>query len=43
MVARLDGPTPDLAKSLVDRAITAEMTGLWACVHRPARYQIRSL
>tara|TARA_Y100001934_G_scaffold138195_1_gene166760 strand:- start:4244 stop:5653 length:1410 start_codon:yes stop_codon:yes gene_type:complete len=29
MVARLDGPTPDLAKSLVDRAITAEMTGLW--------------
>jgi len=29
MVARLDGPTADLANSLVDRAITAEKSGLW--------------
>ena len=29
MVARLDGPSPDLAKRLVDRAITAETGGLW--------------
>jgi uncharacterized protein (TIGR03790 family) len=29
MVARLDGPSPALAKSLVDRAIAAEKKGLW--------------
>ncbi|MDP6893104.1 MAG: TIGR03790 family protein [Verrucomicrobiota bacterium] len=29
MVARLDGPSSDLAKSLVDRAIAAEKKGLW--------------
>ena len=29
MVARLDGPSPDLAKRLVDRAIAAEAGGLW--------------
>lgn len=29
LIARLDGPTPDLARSLVDRAIEAETNGLW--------------
>ena len=29
MVARLDGPSSDLAKRLVDRAVNAEKTGLW--------------
>ena len=29
MVARLDGPSADLAKRLVDRAIAAERDGLW--------------
>jgi uncharacterized protein (TIGR03790 family) len=29
VVGRLDGPTPDLAKALVDRAIEAEEFGLW--------------
>lgn len=29
MVSRLDGPTPDLAKSMVDKAVLAESEGLW--------------
>ncbi len=29
MVARLDGPTPQIARSLVDKAIHAETDGLW--------------
>lgn len=29
MVARLDGPTPDLAQALVDKAVEAEDNGLW--------------
>ena len=29
MVARLDGPSADLAKRLVDRAVVAEKDGLW--------------
>ncbi|MCP5526467.1 MAG: TIGR03790 family protein [Verrucomicrobiales bacterium] len=29
MVARLDGPTPDIARALVDKAIEAEQRGLW--------------
>jgi uncharacterized protein (TIGR03790 family) len=29
MVARLDGPTADIARGLVDKAIRAEMDGLW--------------
>ena len=29
MVARLDGPTPEIAKGLVDRAMEAEEDGLW--------------
>jgi uncharacterized protein (TIGR03790 family) len=29
MVARLDGPSPELAKRLVDRAVDAESSGLW--------------
>ncbi len=29
MVARLDGPTPEIARALVDKAITAERDGLW--------------
>jgi len=29
LVARLDGPTPEIAKGLVDKAIQAETDGLW--------------
>lgn len=29
MVARLDGPTPAIARALVDKAISAETNGLW--------------
>ena len=29
MVARLDGPTPEIARKLVDKAIEAETYGLW--------------
>jgi len=29
MVARLDGPTPEIARHLVDKAIAAETNGLW--------------
>jgi uncharacterized protein (TIGR03790 family) len=29
MVARLDGPTPEIARALVDKAIAAETNGLW--------------
>ena len=29
MVARLDGPTPDIARALVDKAMQAERDGLW--------------
>jgi uncharacterized protein (TIGR03790 family) len=29
MIARLDGPTPEIARGLVDKAIQAETNGLW--------------
>jgi uncharacterized protein (TIGR03790 family) len=29
MVTRLDGPTPEIARGLVDKALTAEADGLW--------------
>ena len=29
MVSRLDGPTPEIANGLVDKALAAEATGLW--------------
>lgn len=29
LVARLDGPTPDIARALVDKALEAEADGLW--------------
>jgi uncharacterized protein (TIGR03790 family) len=29
LVARLDGPTPEIARSLVDKAMEAETNGLW--------------
>ncbi len=29
LVARLDGPSPDIARGLVDKALTAERDGLW--------------
>lgn len=32
MVARLDGPSPAIARSLVDKAIAAETNGLWGRV-----------
>ncbi len=37
MVSRLDAPTPELAKSLVDRALQAEHTGLNGIVYFDAR------
>ncbi|MBK8277953.1 MAG: TIGR03790 family protein [Nitrospira sp.] len=37
MVSRLDAPTPELAKSLVDRALQAERTGLNGSVYFDAR------
>lgn len=33
MVARLDGPTPEIARALVDKALTAERDGLWGRVY----------
>lgn len=29
LVSRLDGPTPEIARSLIDKALQAEQTGLW--------------
>jgi len=29
LTARIDGPTPEIAKGLVDKALAAEATGLW--------------
>jgi uncharacterized protein (TIGR03790 family) len=37
LVSRLDGPTPEIAKSLVDKAIAAETTGLWGRAYLDAR------
>lgn len=37
IVARLDGPTPEIAKSLVDKAIEAEQSGLWGKVYIDSR------
>lgn len=37
MVSRLDAPTPELAKGLVDRALQAERTGLSGSVYFDAR------
>ena len=39
MVARLDGPTPEIARGLVDKAIEAETNGLWG----RAYFDIRSI
>ena len=39
MVTRLDGPTPELAKGLVDKALVAEKNGLWG----RAYFDIRSI
>ena len=39
MVARLDGPTPDIARNLVDKAIAAETNGLWG----RAYFDLRSI
>lgn len=33
MVARLDGPTPEIARSLVDKAMEAETNGFWGRVY----------
>ena len=37
MVARLDGPSPAIARSLVDKAIAAETNGLWGRVYIDSR------
>jgi len=37
LVARLDGPTADIAMHLVDKAIAAENTGLWGRAYIDAR------
>ena len=37
MVARLDGPTPTIARALVDKALDAEWHGLWGRAYFDAR------
>jgi uncharacterized protein (TIGR03790 family) len=37
LVARLDGPTPEIATHLVDKAVAAENTGLWGRAYFDAR------
>ena len=37
LVARLDGPTPDIARGLVDKALQAERDGLWGRAYIDAR------
>ncbi|HTL72686.1 MAG TPA: TIGR03790 family protein [bacterium] len=37
LVARLDGPTPEIAKALVDKALAAETNGLWGRAYFDAR------
>jgi uncharacterized protein (TIGR03790 family) len=37
IVARLDGPTPEIARGLVDKAMSAELDGLWGRAYFDAR------
>ncbi len=37
MVARLDGPTPSIARGLVDKALAAETNGLWGRAYFDSR------
>jgi uncharacterized protein (TIGR03790 family) len=37
LVSRLDGPTPEIAKGLVDKAVEAEKNGLWGRAYFDAR------
>ena len=37
LVARLDGPTPEIARGLVDKALEAEQNGLWGRAYFDAR------
>jgi uncharacterized protein (TIGR03790 family) len=37
LVARLDGPTPEIAKALVDKSLVAERNGLWGRAYFDAR------
>lgn len=37
LVARLDGPTPEIAKGLVDKALEAEAKGLWGRAYVDSR------
>jgi len=39
LVSRLDGPSPEIAKGLVDKAMVAETTGLWGRAYIDARNQ----
>jgi hypothetical protein len=42
LVARLDGPTPEIAAQLVDKAMVAEATGLWGRAYFDARGLVRT-
>ena len=42
LVARLDGPTPEIARGLVDKALEAERDGLWGRAYFDARGMHRS-
>ena len=37
IISRLDGPTPEIVRRLVDKAIAAETTGLWGRAYLDAR------
>lgn len=37
LVSRLDGPTPEIAKALVDKSLAAESNGLWGRAYLDAR------
>jgi uncharacterized protein (TIGR03790 family) len=42
LVARLDGPTADIARGLVDKSLTAERDGLWGRAYFDARGIVQS-
>ena len=42
LVTRLDGPTADIARALVDKAIDAETNGLWGRTYFDAGYSVNN-